>query len=41
MLALLDARMTNEPDRELAIAAERAVQDLRRLRLAKLLDAPA
>jgi len=40
MLALLDARITNDPDRELAIAAEEQ-RRITALRLAKLLDAPA
>ena len=40
MLALVDARMTNDPERELGIAAEEQ-RKITALRLAKLLDAPA
>jgi len=39
MLALLDERLTNDPDEELHIAAEEQ-RKITRLRLAKLLDAP-
>jgi 2-oxo-4-hydroxy-4-carboxy-5-ureidoimidazoline decarboxylase len=39
MLALLEARLTNHPDAELAIAAEEQAK-ITRLRLLKLFDAP-
>jgi OHCU decarboxylase len=39
MLALLDGRLTNDPDKELHVAAEEQ-RKITRLRLAKLLDAP-